>query len=92
MRLPVKCINLEFDKWSKLVNEEPPDTLWKISTGKELSIKVQASNEELVVHFENLYACNDPEEENRIKELVSHHYVAPLDDPISKDEIDKGRK
>ena len=85
----------EFDKWTRLVNEEPSKTLWQHIDWKGNLNKcadVRPSNEELAIHFEKLYECDDPEEAKKIEELVSPNYVSSLDDPITKKEIDEAAK
>ena len=49
---------------------------------------MKPSNDELALHFEKLYSCDDDDEANKIAELVIDAYVPTLDDPISQEEVD----
>ena len=82
---------IEHEKWNKLVTEESPKSLWeKIDWKGNLSKSetMKPSNEELALHFEKLYGCDDEEEYAKTAELSTDSYVPTLDDPICQEEVD----
>ena len=50
------------------------------------------TNDELALHFEKLYSCDDPDEAAKIEQLQTDSYVPGLDDPITQGEIDGAMK
>ena len=82
---------IEHDKWKKLVTEESPKAVWEKIDWKgnfSKSEMVKPTNDELALHFEKLYSCDDEEEAEKIAELSTDAYVPTLDDPICQGEID----
>ena len=84
----------EFEKWDHLVKSESK-TLWEnIDWKGNLSKDVgnRPTNDELALHFEKLYTCDDPAEAANIEQLQTDNYVPELDDPITQSEIDSAMK
>ena len=54
--------------------------------------RVRPTNDELALHFEKLYTCNDPEESQKIDVLEIDLYNPLLDDPITSIEIKDAMK
>ena len=85
----------EFEKWSDLVKNESSKELWEnIDWKGNLSKEVgnRPTNDELALHFEKLYACDDPDEAAKIEELLTDNYVPELDNPITQNEMDSAMK
>ena len=65
---------LEHEKWKKLVTDESPKTLWeKIDWKGNLSKSetLRPTNDELALHFEKLYSCDDKEELDKSKSIYN---------------------
>ena len=85
-----EIFNKEQKKWNEIIGESSKKLWEKIDwKGNLNSQNTQAPVfEELTANFEELYHA--PEEElDKIDELSSDKYVPELDDPISKEELDK---
>ena len=63
---------------------------WKGSLSKDVGSR--PTNDELALHFEKLYSCDDPDEAAKIEQLQTDSYVPGLDDPITQGEIDGAMK
>ena len=86
----LEVLTKEQAKWSEVIGDGSKKLWEKIDwKGNVNSPKTQTANfEDLTSNFEQLYSA--PEEElERIDELVSERYVPELDDPITKEELDK---
>ena len=73
-----------------MIDSKSSKDLWKSIDWKgnvSSSAKMKPSNEELAVHFEKLYSCDNDEESSMINELTTDAYVSALDDPITNEEI-----
>ena len=86
----IEILTKEQAKWDEVIGDGSKKLWEKIDwKGNLNSEKTQTTNfEDLTSNFEQLYSA--PEEElDKIEELVSERYVPELDDPITKEELDK---
>ena len=75
-----------------MIDSKSSKDLWKSIDWKgnvSSSAKVKPSNEELAVHFEKLYSCDNDEESSMINKLTTDAYVSALIDPITNEEINR---
>ena len=86
----------ESNKWNTLLKENDSKKLWsKIDWKGNVSscAVVRPDVEDLAHHFEKLYSPSNPADEtSKIENLSTNAYVTSLDDPISRNDIDKAMK